>query len=271
MNKYYVYKLQIEDDPEPFYIGKGSGNRLNHHVMPYELSKNTHKSYKIRKALKNGKRVLSTIIKDNLTEDGAFDLEISLISKYGRADSDSGYLVNKCDGGKGSTRINVSSNTKKKLSDASKRRTITGHTRKKLSAANKGKMVVFDKNRNVYVRITVNEYKENKSTYETALDRRNASGIKPPNVTGKTWSNTQETKNKKVIAQWNKRVFVWELAEKYYKLYCSMDKKNAYQLSIITGLPDSYFGAMVQRFKAGWVPSDDPLWTAWMCERDFII
>ena len=64
----------------PFYIGKGTGNRLHHHIMPYELSKPTHKSFKILKAIADGKEIITEIIEDNLSENDAFEKEcISII------------------------------------------------------------------------------------------------------------------------------------------------------------------------------------------------
>ena len=39
---------------EPFYIGKGSGNRIYNHMRKSELIKNTYKSNKINKILSKG-------------------------------------------------------------------------------------------------------------------------------------------------------------------------------------------------------------------------
>ena len=76
--EFYVYQY-ITEDGLPFYIGKGSKNRINESHAPWiqiPLPK-----YRL-------------IIKDNLTEKEAFDLEISLIKKYGRK-IDGGILENK--------------------------------------------------------------------------------------------------------------------------------------------------------------------------------
>lgn len=78
MTKFYVYQYLTEDGI-PFYIGKGSKNRINESHLPWlEIP-----SIEYRK-----------IIKNNLTEQEAFDLEIELIKKYGRK-IDGGILENK--------------------------------------------------------------------------------------------------------------------------------------------------------------------------------
>ncbi len=67
-NKFYVYQY-IKEDGLPFYIGKGSKNRINE----------SHSPWVNIPALEYRK-----VIKDNLTEQEAFKLELSLIKKYGR-------------------------------------------------------------------------------------------------------------------------------------------------------------------------------------------
>lgn len=272
MKNYYVYKLYIDGEASPFYIGKGTGKRMYHHFMPYELSKPIHKSYKILKAMSSGENVLASVIKSGLTEEEAFDLEVQLIKSFGRLDNGTGILINKSDGGRGSRNIRVSKKTRKKLSAASKRRVVTENTRIAISNANSGKMVVFDSLTNDYIRISVSEYKNNRNRFLTALDIRNAKGLRPPARTNYGgWKLTQTTKDKHAKVGWNKRPDVWKLAQFYYEQYKTLKKRNAYQLGIVTGLPDSYFGAMVQRFKNGWIPSEDSLWLEWMGQQNFVI
>lgn len=83
MNIYYVYQY-LREDGTPYYIGKGKNRRAwskNHSVtVP---SDNTR----------------IQIIKDNLSEEEAFLLEIELISKYGRKIDSTGILRNKTQGG----------------------------------------------------------------------------------------------------------------------------------------------------------------------------
>lgn len=75
---FYVYQYN-NTDGSPFYIGKGSKNRINESHSPWI----TIPAPEYR-----------TIVKDNLTEKEAFDLELTLIKLYGRK-QDGGILENK--------------------------------------------------------------------------------------------------------------------------------------------------------------------------------
>jgi len=75
---FYVYQY-INEKGIPFYIGKGSKNRINESHKPWiDIPAPEYRK----------------IIKDGLTEKEAFDLEFSLIQYYGRK-NDGGILENK--------------------------------------------------------------------------------------------------------------------------------------------------------------------------------
>ena len=97
--KYYVYEW-LREDGTPYYIGKGEGFRA-YAKRPY-------------KPLDESR---IHIIKDNMLEEDAFNLEKELIAKYGRQDLGTGILKNKTDGGEGGSK---SPETRAKLSRAGK-------------------------------------------------------------------------------------------------------------------------------------------------------
>jgi hypothetical protein len=109
--KFYTYGyLSPAPDNILYYIGKGKDNRAynkNHRVPVPE------------------DRDLIIFFNDDLTtyhkepqyftEEKAFDLEIKGIAKYGRMDLDEGYLLNRTDGGEGTSGNRVSEETKLKI------------------------------------------------------------------------------------------------------------------------------------------------------------
>ena len=104
---FYVY-LYLRKDMTPYYVGKGSGDRVTavcHRIKPP----------------KDKSRIL---IKECLSESEAFDMEKYLIALYGRKDLGTGILRNMTDGGEGCV--------------GSARPKSEGH-RRKLSIASTGK------------------------------------------------------------------------------------------------------------------------------------
>jgi hypothetical protein len=81
MNIYYVYQY-IREDQTPYYIGKGCGRRA------YKPHKRTNGQSLIPRD-----RSRIQVIKEELTEQEAWDLEEALILKYGKI-KDGGILVN---------------------------------------------------------------------------------------------------------------------------------------------------------------------------------
>lgn len=108
---FYVYALLDPRKPgpfyfghwkfshEPFYIGKGKGNRLNHHEK--SDNRNNHRSNRIRSIHRDGFEVLKVKKRTGLTERQAHLLEIKLIKTIGRRDTRTGPLANHTDGGEG--------------------------------------------------------------------------------------------------------------------------------------------------------------------------
>ena len=91
-NIYYVYAYLRSKDSDtasagtPYYIGKCKGKRA--FCKHYNITTPKNKQF-------------IEILKNNLTEQEAFDLEMELISKYGRKDLNTGILLNRTNGGDG--------------------------------------------------------------------------------------------------------------------------------------------------------------------------
>jgi len=121
MKKFYVYVLLDPMRPgkymfilsdgtklffefEPFYVGKGTGNRMHQHVSSVKKGikdKNKHKVNRIKKILEADLVPIEKALKKNLDEVAAFDLEKECINLIGRRDLKLGTLVNWTDGGEG--------------------------------------------------------------------------------------------------------------------------------------------------------------------------
>lgn len=121
---YYVYSY-LREDYSPYYIGKGSGNRA------YIKGPNEVKPPKDKSRVK--------IIKNNLTEIEAFDLEKLYILMFGRKDIGSGILRNKSDGGDGASGAVRSKETREKLRQANLGKKRPQWIYDKIAASNSGK------------------------------------------------------------------------------------------------------------------------------------
>ena len=89
MKEYYTYAY-LREDGTPYYIGKGKGNRINDYHT------------KFVKVPAEKKRLF---LKQNLTEEEAFNHEIYMISIFGRKDLGTGILINRSDGGLGGRNV----------------------------------------------------------------------------------------------------------------------------------------------------------------------
>lgn len=126
MKKYYVYvflnKLKpgnfiyddIKFEYEPFYIGKGTGNRIQSSKYDRECP---FKVNKINKIIEYGGEVLSVKLYNNLENFESLEIEKRLIKLIGRRDLGLGPLVNLTDGGDGRLSSPHSEDVKRKISE----------------------------------------------------------------------------------------------------------------------------------------------------------
>lgn len=134
MKEYYTYAY-LREDRTPYYIGKGSGNRV----------------YKKKKGEVYPPKDKSRIIflKLNLTEEEAFKHEKYMIAIFGRKNLGTGILHNKTDGGEGQSGLIHSEKSKKKMSESHKGKIVWNkgligaqrhnkETRKKMSESRRG-------------------------------------------------------------------------------------------------------------------------------------
>lgn len=118
MKKYYVYALLDPRKPgqfkydginvffnyEPYYIGKGTKNRISGHFTESGLNEsknyNKIKYYKIKNIISAGfdPKIYFIIINNELTAESALELESNYIKKLGRIDLKTGILSNLTDG-----------------------------------------------------------------------------------------------------------------------------------------------------------------------------
>ncbi len=126
MNIYYTYAY-LREDGTPYYIGKGSGNRING---------------KHRKNVKVPPKEKRIYLKKNLTEEEAFMHERYMIFVFGRKDLGTGILINMTSGGEGTT--NISEKTREKIKKSS---TKYKTEEEKILAISKSRKKYYQKNK----------------------------------------------------------------------------------------------------------------------------
>lgn len=118
--EYYVYVLK--DGDKPFYVGKGSNNRMYEH---YRRAKRTKiKSPvldKIRQMINNNLDVVYEKVFITENELDALNFEVAKIKEIGRRDLKTGSLLNLTDGGEGVVNYVWTEEHKKNLSTSIKK------------------------------------------------------------------------------------------------------------------------------------------------------
>lgn len=160
MDNYYVYAFldprtsghytygEYTFSHEPFYIGKGSGSRIQAHFWTRNLRCKHPKNSKIKKLLFHGLYPVIVKLHESLSESQAFEKETQAIITVGRKDQQLGPLLNLYEGGHGSSKSEA---TRQKISKTKKKQYEAGlithgmlgkhhssEAKLKMSAAHKG-------------------------------------------------------------------------------------------------------------------------------------
>lgn len=131
--KFYVYELRDENGV-PFYVGKGSGKRIQQHRQIAKSGRKDHRYCKIRLIWERGADFFEVIVFETDDEEKAFEEEVRLIALYGRDN-----LTNKTDGGDGPS--NPSPEVREKIAAGRRGYKASGETRALQRALKLGKSV----------------------------------------------------------------------------------------------------------------------------------
>ena len=137
--RFYAY---IYYDPsrgnEPFYVGKGSGNRAWRHLTRNNIHPFIQRLHLLKK--NNIKPIIG--IYSGFDEEMSYLLEEELISKFGRKDLGKGPLLNLTDGGDGAygSSYKITSEHRNKITESLKGLTKSEEHRRKIGVAGKGRI-----------------------------------------------------------------------------------------------------------------------------------
>lgn len=141
MNDYYVYGCFEPNKDEPFYIGKGRGNRIQEHLTECYRNKKTHFYRKLKSMLDKGIQPKFVFFHINLSNQEAIELEIALINSYGRLDLGTGCLTNHTNGGDGSNGYKHTEEAKQLMSIQRKGRKHTEETKERMKESWKDRII----------------------------------------------------------------------------------------------------------------------------------
>ena len=127
----YVYTLVDPRNNLPFYVGKGSGERCNFHILEakYYVKRKSLKLNKIRKLMSLGMKPIVIKVEEGVSDEQALDLECLLIAEM----RDLGFkLTNMTDGGDGAKGYKHTEEHKKYVTQLFKGRIVSEETKQKM-------------------------------------------------------------------------------------------------------------------------------------------
>lgn len=134
----YAYIYRDPTNAEPFYVGKGMGDRAYAHLRESQCH-NKGVRYRIRKLKEVGLLPIVEVIETS-TQEFAFMLERGLIKMFGRKNIKTGTLYNLTDGGEGPFNAKRSEETRRKMSNSKKRIATSIKKGQKLSESHANKL-----------------------------------------------------------------------------------------------------------------------------------
>jgi len=181
---YSLVYVDCKPDGTPFYVGKGSINRISY------IKRNKHHSNICSKYPNWYRGVVFAG-----SEKDCFLKEIELIAKFGRSDLGQGTLVNYTDGGEGIS--NPTFETRQKLSKVHSGKVTSEQTKKKLSIAHKGKVLSLEHREKLSnaKKGKPSTWKGKSPSVETREKMRLAKLGKPSAKLGKTYTKVMKNEN----------------------------------------------------------------------------
>lgn len=228
MNKYYLYGLFLGESEFPFYIGKGCNRRMFAHFEPKSLARKSLKNHIINKAVAEGVAIVPRKLYVGLDNATALMMERSYIAHYGRRDNGTGILANHTDGGDG----------------------VIGYPQSP-----------------EYIEMRISKIRGIPRTEEAKAKMRKPRSV--PRTAEHVAKISAATKGRKakpehirnqVIASWNARPDLWSKASEHRAMW---NGESPYKFGLIHGIPQSNIMGMINKFRKGWIPDQDPIWVNW--------
>ena len=209
---------------EPFYVGKGFGNRYKVHIQTtineWKHDHNHHKINRIKKIIRNKMMPIVIFFKENLSENDALKRETNLIQLIGRWDLKTGPLLNLTNGGELPT---LNKWSIKKMRDAKLGKFLLDVTKKKMRQSHLGmKNHFFGKTHSEKTKLLISKHRKGKFA-----------GVNHP-MFGKTHTN----KVKKILSEFRKTI----VGEKH-------PRSRKYELTSPTGEITIFCGAFDKNCK----------------------